>query len=154
MNPLTILKMKNILTIITLSLLLLACGSKDTKKDDTASYTAQSQTPLEKSIADGKIVYKDFCNQCHRPKGKGIGKSFPPLAGSDWLVDKRTESIHAVKYGLKGEIEVSGKTYDGIMTPLGLTDQETADVMNYIMNTWGNTQDEMVTLEEVKAVVK
>ena len=146
--------MKNTLSIISLSLLLLACGGKDTKKDDTASYTTEKQTPLEKSIADGKLVYKDFCNQCHRPKGKGVGKSFPPLAGSDWLVDKRTESIRATKYGLKGEIQVNGVTFDGIMTPLGLSDQETADVMNYVMNTWGNTQDEMVTLEEVKVVTK
>ncbi len=146
--------MKNTLTILTLSLLLLACNSKENKKTDMASYTTEKQTPLEKSIADGKIVYKDFCNQCHRPKGKGLGKTYPPLAGSDWLVDKRTESIHAIKYGLKGEIQVNGKTYDNVMSPLGLSDQETADVMNYIMNTWGNTQDEMVTVEEVKAVNK
>ena len=145
--------MKNLLTLITLSLLSLSCGN-DSKKEDTASYTTEKQTPLEKSIADGKIVYKDFCNQCHRPKGKGVGKTFPPLAGSDWLVDKRTESIHAIKYGLNGEIQVNGKTYNGAMTSLGLSDQEVADVMNYIMNSWGNTQEEMVTLEEVKEVLK
>ncbi len=146
--------MKNTLTILTLSLLLLACNSKENKKTDMASYTTEKQTPLEKSIADGAIVYKDFCNQCHRPKGKGLGKTYPPLVGSDWLTDKRTESIHAIKYGLKGEIQVNGKTYDNVMSPLGLSDQETADVMNYIMNTWGNTQDEMVTVEEVKSVTK
>ena len=145
--------MKNTITIITIAFLLIACGNEN-KKENTASYTTASQTPLEKSIADGQIVYKDFCNQCHRPKGKGVGKTFPPLAGSDWLVDKRTESIHAVKYGLNGEIQVNGKTYNSAMATLGLSDQETADVMNYIMNTWGNTQDEMVTLEEVKAIVK
>ncbi len=145
--------MKNLITILTLSLFLFSCGN-DTKKEDTANYTTEKQTPLEKSIADGALVYKDFCNVCHRPKGKGVGKSFPPLAGSDWLVDKRTESIHAIKYGLSGEIQVNGKTYNSAMTPLGLSDQETADVMNYIMNTWENTQDEMVTLEEVKAVTK
>lgn len=148
--------MKNAIALLTLSLLFLACGNKDkdNNKNETASYTTEKQTPLEKSIAGGKIVYKDFCNQCHRPTGKGLGKSFPPLAGSDWLVDKRTESIHAIKYGLSGEIQVNGKTYNSAMTSLGLSDQETADVMNYIMNTWGNTQNEMVTLEEVKVVKK
>ncbi|EDM43448.1 major anaerobically induced transmembrane protein [unidentified eubacterium SCB49] len=146
--------MKNILTLLTLTLLLIACGSKENKKTEIASYTTEKQTPLEKSIADGKLVFKDFCSQCHRSNGKGVGKTFPPLAGSDWLRDKRTESIHAVKYGLKGEIVVNGKTYNGIMTSLGLSNQETADVMNYIMNSWGNTQDKMVTVEEVKAVLK
>ena len=40
------------------------------------------------------------------------------------------------------------------MTPLGLSDEEVADVMNYIMNSWGNTQENMVTVEEVIAVEK
>jgi len=46
--------------------------------------------------------------QCHLPNGKGTEGIFPPLDGADWLVQKRTESIHAVKYGQKGEIMVNG----------------------------------------------
>ena len=40
------------------------------------------------------------------------------------------------------------------MPPLGLSDQEVADVLNYVMNSWSNKQKKMVTLEEVKAVAK
>ena len=40
------------------------------------------------------------------------------------------------------------------MTPLGLSDDEVADVMNYVMNSWGNTQDTMVTEDEVSAIKK
>lgn len=138
--------------ILLLITICIACNT--TKKEETtAQYTKTTQqSPLEKSIQAGAVVYKDFCNQCHRANGKGIGKSFPTLAGSNWLTDKRTESIHAVKYGLKGEIEVNGKVYDGIMAPQGLDDQEVVDVLNYVMNSWGNTQEKMVTLEEVKAI--
>jgi mono/diheme cytochrome c family protein len=76
--------------------------------------------------------------------------AFPPLNPSDWLTKKRTESIHAVKYGLKGEIVVNGQPYNSIMLPLGLDDEEVADVMNYTIQTWN--KGEMVTVKEVTAV--
>ncbi len=107
---------------------------------------------LTESIARGKEVYSDFCMQCHLPDGKGTAKIFPPLAGSDWLVNKRKESIHSIKYGLNGPIEVNGENYNSAMTSLGLEDEEIMDVMNYIMNSWGNTQKKMVTLEEVQSI--
>jgi hypothetical protein len=44
--------------------------------------------------------------------------------------------------------------YYKMMKPLGLENDEIADVMNYIMNSWDNTQDKMVTPVEVAAVEK
>ena len=102
----------------------------------------------------GALVYEDFCMQCHLANGEGVSGTFPPLAKSNWLIDKRTESIYAVKFGQQGEISVNGEIYNGIMVPMGLSDKETADVMNYIMNSWGNIQDKMVTPEEVSKVLK
>ncbi len=109
----------------------------------------QQQTPLQKSIARGKDIYTDFCIQCHMATGKGNGTNFPPLDGSDWLKKKRTESIHAAKFGQKGEIIVNGKKFNGIMPPAGLSDEEVADVMNYVMNSWSNKTKKMVTVKEV-----
>ncbi len=112
------------------------------------------QDKLSESMARGKEVYADFCMQCHLPDGKGTPNVFPPLAGSDWLVNKRAESIHSIKYGLNGPIKVNGKTYNSAMTSLGLEDEEIADVMNYIMNSWGNTQKNIVTIQEVTDIKK
>lgn len=112
------------------------------------------ETELSKSIKRGEEVYIDFCMQCHLGDGKGTPKVFPPLAGSDWLVNRRKESIHSIKYGLNGPIKVNGITYNSAMTPLGLEDEEIADVMNYIMNSWGNKQEKIVTIEEVIAIEK
>jgi len=112
------------------------------------------ETELSKSIVRGEEIYTDFCMQCHLPDGKGTPKVFPPLAGSDWLTNKRKESIHSLKYGLNGPITVNGESYNSAMTSLGLEDEEIADVMNYIMNSWGNTQKKMVTIEEVSAIKK
>jgi mono/diheme cytochrome c family protein len=114
----------------------------------------EQQTDLQKSIANGKEVYADFCMQCHQATGKGSGSSFPPLDASDWLKNKRTESIRAVKYGQKGAIVVNGKKFNSMMPAMGLSDEEVADVMNYIMNSWSNKQSKMVTVSEVALVKK
>jgi mono/diheme cytochrome c family protein len=112
----------------------------------------QEKTPLEKSIAEGKEIYADFCMQCHLVNGKGDSKSFPPLDGSDWLTKKETQSIHAVKFGQTGAILVNGKKFNGRMPPMGLSNQEVADVMNYIRNSWSNKNSKMISLEQVQAV--
>lgn len=124
-------------------------------RNENSSYYPlnQSNNDLTKSIERGNDVYADFCIQCHLGNGKG-SETVPPLAGSDWLINKRKESIHAVKYGQSGPIKVNGKNYNAMMSPLGLTDEEVADVMNYVMNSWGNKQSKMVTVSEVKAIKK
>ncbi|GEL10337.1 Cytochrome c [Flavobacterium glycines] len=118
-------------------------------ENEYLSIKEQQPTPLQKSIARGKEVYTDFCIQCHMATGNGNGTTFPPLDGSDWLKNKRTQSIHAAKYGQKGEIIVNGKKFNGIMPPAGLSDEEVADVMNYVMNSWSNKTKKMVTIKEV-----
>lgn len=147
---------------ITLKILvvagLLSCKSNSEKNEE--EYTplentvAQIQDQKSESYQRGKEIYMDFCIACHLPNGKGIPGTFPPLDGSNWLTEKRIESIHAVKFGLKGPISVNGKEYDNIMVSQGLTDQEVADVMNYINNSWSNAVKKPVTVEEVAAVKK
>lgn len=145
-----------IMGLAFLGMLLFSCQSKEKDHYEKQAFLAgesiQQQTDLQKSIERGHQVYKGFCVQCHRTKGKGIKKIFPPLDGADWLTEKREESIRAVKQGQSGEIVVNGVTYNNVMPPMGLSDQEVTDVMNYIMNSWSNKQEKMVTLQEVKAI--
>jgi mono/diheme cytochrome c family protein len=101
----------------------------------------------------GKEIYVDFCIQCHGANGKGDGIKIPPLAGSDWLAKKRKQSIHAVKFGQNGEIIVNKKKFNNNMPPMGLSNQEVADVMNYVMTSWGNKQKKKVTENEVAAIL-
>lgn len=109
---------------------------------------------LEESIQRGGEIYADFCATCHLEQGEGVANTFPPLAESDYLVKNREASIRGVKYGQQGEIVVNGVAYNSVMAPLGLEDEEIVDVMNYVMNSWGNTQEKMITLEEVEAIQK
>jgi mono/diheme cytochrome c family protein len=105
-----------------------------------------------KSIERGSAIYADFCVTCHLPNGTGVNKVFPPLAKSDYLLENREASIRAIKFGQKGEIIVNGVTYNNLMAPLGLANAEIADIMNYITNTWGNTNDKMITVEEISKI--
>jgi mono/diheme cytochrome c family protein len=109
---------------------------------------------LTQSMQRGKEIYSDFCVTCHMSEGQGVAYTFPPLAKSDFISEKRTESLHAIKYGLQGEITVNGETYNSNMAPMGLEDEEIADVMNYIGNSWGNSLEKMVTPEEVASIKK
>ncbi len=141
--------------LLVAALLITSCGEQPEKQNETAAASTQEKVekdPLSESVARGKDIYGDLCITCHLPSGKGAPGAFPPLNPSDWLTKKRTESIHAVKYGLKGEIMVNGKPYNSVMLPLGLDDQEVADVMNYTIQTWN--KGDMVTVEEVKAVTE
>lgn len=112
----------------------------------------QEKTTLEKSIAKGKEVYTDFCMQCHLANGKGDSKNIPPLDGSDWLKSNITQSIHAIKFGQTGEILVNGKKFNNTMPPMGLSNKEVVDVLNYIRNSWSNKHRKMINLGQVEKV--
>ena len=118
-------------------------------------FSSHSQAnTLKGSIERGNEVYTDFCMACHLPNGKGVEKVYPPLAQSDYLIKNRLASIKAIKFGMQGEITVNGKKYNNVMAPLGLSDDEVADVMNYISNSWGNKNDKMVTKADVSKIKK
>lgn len=111
-------------------------------------------TVVSTLLSPGKEIYMDFCIQCHGANGKGDDKNFPPLDGSDYLKTKRSASIAAVKFGQNGVIIVNKKKYNSMMPAMGLSNQEVADVMNYIMTSWSNKQSKIVTEKEVAAVKK
>ncbi len=114
--------------------------------------TLYQKKPLKQSISDGEEIYQDFCIQCHLDTGEGVSGVFPPLAKSDYLLNNIEMSIRGLKYGLSGPIVVNGEEYNGVMQDQGLENGEIADVMNYILNNWGNEFDEIITKEKVASI--
>lgn len=108
--------------------------------------------PLAESIQRGKEVYTTYCVACHQPDGKGLENVFPPLAKSDYLMADKKRSIKQVLNGANDPLTVNGKKYTTPMIGLSsLTDQEVADVLNYVRNSWGNkAEKDIVKPEEVK----
>jgi mono/diheme cytochrome c family protein len=110
-----------------------------------------AQQSLEDSYERGQMIYADFCLRCHLPDGTGESGVIPPLAKADFLQDVKA-TVHSIKYGIHGPITVNGVKYNGSMAPMGLENDEIADVTNYILNSWGNKSDEIVTVAYVHEI--
>jgi len=97
-----------------------------------------SASTIEDQIKMGKNVYSNNCAACHQPDGKGIAGAFPPLASSDYFNADHKRAIDIVKNGISGKITVNGNQFNGVMPALGLSDEDIANVLTYVSNTWGN----------------
>ncbi len=94
---------------------------------------------LAKSIERGKDAYAANCQNCHMADGKGMPGAFPPLAKSDYLNKPIGDLISFVLKGQSGEIKVNGSVYNAAMPAQDyLSDEQIADIYNYVRNTWGN----------------
>lgn len=117
------------------------------------TFFSNQNSELNKSMARGKELYNETCITCHLAKGEGLKGAFPPLANADYLMKTPEKAIASIKFGLKGKILVNGISYDGIMPNPGLSNDEIADIMNYISNSWGNVSKKpMFTAKIVDAV--
>lgn len=105
---------------------------------------AKPEVKLNKTLAEkmesGKQIYMKTCFACHQATGEGITNAFPPLAKSDYLNADVKRAIGIVLNGKTGEIKVNGAVYNSIMTRQTLTDDEIADVLTYVYNSWGNNK--------------
>ena len=97
------------------------------------------QDELKASMERGKKVYDATCLACHQSNGSGVPGMNPPLKQTKWVLGDKDSLINIVLKGMDEEIEVNGDFYDNVMPPLGhLKDQEIADVLTYVRNSFGN----------------
>ena len=101
--------------------------------------SAHAAPTKQAQLAAGKALYAANCSGCHQPDGSGQRGVVPPLAGSDFLAKGHAHAIAVVLHGLRGELKVHGRNYDSAMPPLfRLDNEEVADVLTYVYNSWGN----------------
>jgi nitrite reductase (NO-forming) len=105
---------------------------------------------LPQQIKAGKELFGGTCFACHQSEGQGIPTVFPPLAKSDYLNANPTRAIKAVLHGLSGAITVNGAKYNSVMTSQNLSDEEIANTLTYVYDSWGNNKTR-ITAEMVKA---
>ncbi len=125
--------------------------AKEKKKEVVKK--VEEALPASTAHAEGLAIFTANCKACHQSHGKGMASVFPPLAKSDFILDKEA-TIKQVLNGAEGEMVVNGVTYNGTMQSFSnLTDKEIADVLNFVYNSWGNTPVE-VTVEDVASLRK
>jgi nitrite reductase (NO-forming)/hydroxylamine reductase len=116
-----------------------------------AAEAATSKSPEER-MASGEKLFSAHCAACHQASGQGLTGAFPPLAGSDYLAAGSGAAVAAVLNGLTGPIKVNGVDYNAVMPNLSyLKDDEVAEIVSYVMNSWGNPGGEVSSAEVAAA---
>lgn len=121
-------------------------GIKVTEMPGRAAPPARTK---EEQIARGELVFKTNCMACHQSTGEGIPSAFPPLAQSDFLNADKIRAIETVTGGKRGKLTVNGQEFNGVMPAWTLNDEDIANVLTFIYNSWGNS-GKQVSPEEVK----
>ncbi len=105
------------------------------------------------ALAAGEALYITNCSACHQPTGLGLPGAFPPLASSDSFAKLNpADAASNVLQGRTGPIVVNGLPYNNIMPAMiQLTDQDIANITNYVFNSWDN-QGGSITEAEVAAI--
>jgi mono/diheme cytochrome c family protein len=132
-------RLKSSAVVVSLSLFSPAALAQDAAHTPSASTLSTGFKFTEQS---GEELYANACQGCHMPDGKGaVGAgAYPALAG-DKTLEAGRYPVYVVVNGQRG------------MPPLGdmLNDDQVAAVVNYVRTHFGNTYQDAVKPEDVKA---
>ena len=107
---------------------------------------------LTDTFKRGKKVYAKVCLSCHQMDGGGVPKLNPPLIKTSYVSEDKSKLIYIVLNGMTDRIPIDNEYYSNNMAShKDLTDQEIADVLTFVRNSFGNNSS-VVTIAEVKAV--
>jgi nitrite reductase (NO-forming) len=117
----------------------------------TATRAAASGTlTLQDQVQAGQSLFAGTCSVCHQANGAGLPGVFPPLAKSDYLAADPKRAIDVLLRGMSGKVTVNGTEYNSVMPPMNqLNDDEVANILTYVMNSWGNAGGRILT-DDVK----
>ena len=136
--------------IIIAGSFLITCSlfaQKKIKKKPTVSSSNKAA-----SIVRGKVVYQKYCLTCHQADGGGVPDMNPPLINTSYVLGNKQRLIGIVLNGFNERSEIEGETYSNNMPPHSfLTDQQIADVLTFVRNSFANKAT-VVSADEVKKI--
>jgi mono/diheme cytochrome c family protein len=111
---------------------------------DSSLRTGPAAPPA--SRVRGAALYMDHCSGCHQAKGRGIAGVFPPLTGNAAVI--ASDPANILKVVLAGIPAQNGYIP---MPAFGdqLSNQEIADIANYVRTSWGNNAAANATSQAV-----
>lgn len=101
------------------------------------------------SHPEGGEVYLNYCASCHQPKGEGLSGSVPALVGNGAVRAAGPQDVIRV---VLGGIEAQGNYSPMPAIGARMTNQEVADAVNYVRQSWGNNTQANATPGEVGAL--
>lgn len=113
-----------------------------------AVFGCGSEPQSASDLAPGQGEFLRWCASCHGNAGEGKAPAFPPLAESEWLAFPDRGLAMIILYGLRGEIEVAGRTYRGYMPPMThLPDEDIASILAYVTRTWAGRVSQLTAAD-------
>ena len=119
------------------------------------TYDAAEHLALKTGDASkpGARIYLDNCAACHRPDGVGYDRVFPRLAGNPIVQAGNPQSL--VSIVLEGsQTPRTARTPAQFTMPRfawRLSDEDVADVVNFIRTSWGNSAPPVSSAEVAKS---
>jgi mono/diheme cytochrome c family protein len=109
--------------------------------------------PPQADMADGAKVYAHACVACHEADGSGAPRIYPPLPANALLQSMDPSSTLRIILDGAQTVTTPRAPNPGSMPAYAkqLSDQEIADVTNYIRNSWGNAAPLVTSAQVAKA---
>ncbi|MDR3520925.1 MAG: c-type cytochrome [Acidocella sp.] len=116
-----------------------------------AGATAAALPATDPAMAAGQHIYTDECAACHTEAGTGLANLFPSLVASPVVAAAQPVTlVHVLLHGAQSV--GTAQATAAAMPAFGgqMSDQQIADVLTYIRNSWGNAAP-AVTAAQVTA---
>lgn len=129
--------MKRVLMILVV---IMAAGIKlSAQTKEKKIMPAKPQVASGAVMANGRKIYNQYCLACHMADGGGVPNMNPPLIKTSYVLGDKIRLINVILNGLATGEEIEGETYTNVMPAHNfLKDQEIADVLSFIRNSFGN----------------
>jgi mono/diheme cytochrome c family protein len=108
--------------------------------------------PPQAQMTVGAAVYAHACVACHEADGRGAPRIYPPLPGNALLQSADASStLRIILDGAQTVVTPRAPNPGSMPAYAKLSDQEIADVTNYIRNSWGNAAPLVTPAQVAKA---
>jgi mono/diheme cytochrome c family protein len=108
--------------------------------------------PPQAQMTVGAAVYAHACVACHETDGRGAPRIYPPLPGNALLQSADASStLRIILDGAQTVVTPRAPNPGSMPAYAKLSDQEIADVTNYIRNSWGNAAPLVTPAQVAKA---
>lgn len=115
-------------------------------------YKREKKTAVNEGVTageeepDGASLYTAHCQSCHQPDGMGLPGAFPPLKGSDIVLNDNPDTfVRIIMQGYDARAEYGFMPAVG--DNAGLSAAEVAAIMNHERTNWGNDAKKISTSE-------
>ena len=99
-------------------------------------------SPPAATVPPGGELFQSYCAACHQYDGQGVGEA-PPLDNTPWVIGPAERLIKIALHGVRGKMEIQGKTYDREMPGFGqvLSDEDAATLLSFVRSRFGALEE-------------